>query len=71
MQVLILNSSCSLPLVGWVPASIAADDISDTGPGHQPVGLGTVEVLQLEVKQSRGHLHVGSNSAHHDVYNLL
>ena len=61
----------SLPFIGWMSASVAADDVSDTGSRHQPVSLGAVKMLQLEVKQSWCHLHVGANSGHHNMYNLL
>ena len=52
-------------------AGISTNDVCDTGSRHQPISLGTVKVLQLEVEQSRGHLHVSANPAHHDMYNLL
>ena len=52
-------------------AGVSTDDVSDASSRHQPISLGTVKVLQLEVKESWGHLHVGTNPAHHDMYNLL
>ena len=52
-------------------ASVSADNIRDAGAWHQPVSLCAVEVLQLEVEQSRGNLHVGTNPGHHDMDNLL
>ena len=63
--------SYSLPLIGWVSAGVSTDNIRDAGTRHQPISLCAVEVLQLEVEQSRSNLHVGPNPGHHDVNNLL
>ena len=68
---MILYVCHSLPLVGRVSAGVSTDDIGDAGTWHQPVRLGAVEVLQLEVEQSRCHFHIGTNPGHHDVDNLL